>query len=204
VICLSAVVAAKILRPRPASAPVTEEIARADIRQLVRASGTVHPLRKVDVGAQVSGQVRTLFVSLGSEVKAGDRLVSLDADLASSDVVQGEAALAQQEAALKVRQLDSDRALLSDMTVAVQIETGAAKNAAAVPMRALGMRSTYGTYGVEVLLADGSVETRQVRVGLNDGSKAQIVEGVTVGERVVVGVGAATAEKPDLARPRKI
>lgn len=101
---------------------------------------------------------------------------------------------------VSVEVVNSDRALLSDMTVAVQIETGMVRNAVAVPMRALGMRSTYGTYGVEVLLADGSVETRQVRVGLNDGSKVQIVEGVAVGERVVVGA----AEKPEPASPRKI
>lgn len=50
--------------------PATAEAKAEDIQQVVRAAGVVQPQKRVDVGAQVSGQVRTLFVKLGQEVKS--------------------------------------------------------------------------------------------------------------------------------------
>lgn len=83
---------------KPPSAPPSGEAAPADITQLVQAAGILQPRTKVDVGAQVSGQVRKIHVELGQQVKKGDLLVSLDAELARSDVAQADAAVAQQAA----------------------------------------------------------------------------------------------------------
>lgn len=73
----------------------------ADIVQIVQAAGQLQPKRKVEVGAQVSGQVRQLHVQLGQTVKAGDLLVSLDSDSGRNAVDQAQAALAQQIAIMK-------------------------------------------------------------------------------------------------------
>ena len=51
--------------------PETAEVTAADIRQLVQAAGVLTPSTQVDVGAQVSGQVRTIHVELGQTVRAG-------------------------------------------------------------------------------------------------------------------------------------
>ncbi len=40
-----------------------------DLEQSVLATGKLDALRKVDVGAQVSGQLKTLLVSIGDNVK---------------------------------------------------------------------------------------------------------------------------------------
>ncbi len=50
-----------------------------------------------------------------------------------------------------------------------------------------------GLRSVQVLDADGSVEVRNVRVGINNNVSAQILEGVREGERVVTGTAGTAA-----------
>jgi macrolide-specific efflux system membrane fusion protein len=92
--------------PKPPPGPPTAKVEKADIRQLVQAVGVLQAKTRVDVGAQVSGQIQQLHVQLGQQVKKGDLLVSLDPELARTEVVQTEAALAQQRASLEARQVD--------------------------------------------------------------------------------------------------
>ena len=97
------------LAPRtPPPPPPTGEAVTADIAQTVLAAGVLQPRTKVDVGAQVSGQVQKIHVQLGQQVRKGELLVSLDPALAESDVAQADAAVAQQAALI-----DSTRASLS-------------------------------------------------------------------------------------------
>jgi len=56
----------------------TVTVARADIESSVTALGTLQPRRYVDVGAQASGQIRTLHVEAGDEVRKGQLLVEID------------------------------------------------------------------------------------------------------------------------------
>ena len=64
---------------RPYTAYQTEAVARGDVEATVTAIGTLQPRRYVDVGAQVSGQIKALHVALGDEVKQGDLLVEIEA-----------------------------------------------------------------------------------------------------------------------------
>ena len=100
----------------PPPAPASSDAVLADITQLVQAAGVLQPRVKVDVGAQVSGQVQKIHVQLGQQVKKGDLLVSLDPELARSDVAQAEAAVAQQaalieslQASLKLARREAER-----------------------------------------------------------------------------------------------
>ena len=72
----------------PPPLPPTGEAKTADVVQTVQAAGVLQPKVKVDVGAQVSGQVRKIHVQLGQQVRRGDVLVSLDPELARNDVAQ--------------------------------------------------------------------------------------------------------------------
>ena len=47
----------------------TVTVTRADIESSVTALGTLQPRRYVDVGAQASGQIRTLHVEAGDRVR---------------------------------------------------------------------------------------------------------------------------------------
>jgi macrolide-specific efflux system membrane fusion protein len=332
-------------KPAP---PPSAEVSVGDITQTVQAAGVLQARTRVDVGAQVSGQVQTLHVELGQQVKKGDPLVSLDPEIARSNLAQAQATVAQQQAliersrvdmesaqrelarqkrlmaaqatagqelenaqaqvdrlqadfkgqqatlkrleadlakaqvnlgytritapmdgtvvnipvqqgqtviavqitpvmvslaqmdvitvrarvpeadvhAVKVGQVakfstlsgqsrqyegkvrviqpvpermgnavfynvlfevdNKDRSLLSDMTVQVNIQTGAAKQVPTLPMVALGDRDAEGFYKVQVLQADGKKAERKVRIGLQDSGKAQVLEGVKVGEKLVL------------------
>ncbi|MFC5431684.1 macrolide transporter subunit MacA [Paraburkholderia denitrificans] len=73
------------------------------------------------------------------------------------------------------------------MTAQVNIVLGNADNALSIPVAALGKQSKDGTYAVRVLRADGSTETRAVRIGLNNNVHVEVLAGLKDGERVVIG-----------------
>lgn len=335
-------------RAPSAPPPPAGEVTLADLTQTVQAAGVLQAKVKVDVGAQVSGQIQKLHVVLGQAVRKGDLLVSIDPELARSDVAQAEAAVAQQRASMdslqvnlaaarreagrqqrllagqatagteaekanddlarleadlrgqtatlarlqaeldkkrlnlgytritapmdgivvslpmqegqtviaiqvppvlltlanldtivvrtKVPEADiqsvavdqaarfvtlssetkryegqvkviqpvperagnavyynvlfevdnRDRKLFSDMTVQVDIETGKAKQVPTVPVVALGERDKDGRYTVQVLDADNKPTPRQIRIGLQDGARAQVLDGLKVGEKVLL------------------
>lgn len=118
--------------PPPPPPPPSAKVAKADITQLVQAAGVLQAKTRVDVGAQVSGQIQTLHVQLGQQVKKGELLVSLDPELARNDVARAEAALLQQRALLESRQVDllsarreaerQRRLLAGDATAALEAE----------------------------------------------------------------------------------
>src|SRR5690242_458832 len=57
---------------------MSEPVAYGNVEKTVLASGTLEPFRQVSVGAQVSGQVVTLAVELGDQVKQGDLIAEID------------------------------------------------------------------------------------------------------------------------------
>jgi len=54
------------------------KVDRGDIRAFVNSTGTVEPLRKVEIGSLVSGIVKKVYVDFNSKVKKGELLVRLD------------------------------------------------------------------------------------------------------------------------------
>ncbi|MGE4505459.1 MAG: efflux RND transporter periplasmic adaptor subunit [Desulfovibrionaceae bacterium] len=58
---------------------LTATAARADVRETVLATGTLEAFKQVSVGAQASGQVKSLKVALGDEVRQGDLIAEIDA-----------------------------------------------------------------------------------------------------------------------------
>lgn len=79
-----------------------------------------------------------------------------------------------------------DRRLRTSMTAQVYIVLGQAKGVLTIPSAALGDKGPDGSYGVLVALKDGKTEPRKVKIGLNNSVTAQVLSGLTAGERVVV------------------
>jgi len=71
----------------------TAKAAKADLENAVLATGTLQAFRKVDVGAQVSGQLQKLEVGLGDKVKKGQLLATIDPELAQNEALNAEASL---------------------------------------------------------------------------------------------------------------
>ncbi|WP_191002185.1 efflux RND transporter periplasmic adaptor subunit [Cupriavidus pauculus] len=71
---------------------------RGDIEETVLATGTIVPMRQVNVGAQVSGQLKTLAVRVGDRVERGQLLAEIDPVLQQNELKRAEAALTHAEA----------------------------------------------------------------------------------------------------------
>jgi len=78
-------------------------IERGDIEKTVLATGILKPSVQVNVGAQVNGQLKKLYVNAGDRVTKGQLLAEIDPTLQESELRKSEAALvsavAQKEAA---------------------------------------------------------------------------------------------------------
>lgn len=108
-----------LLRKDEAKAPTIEtaRVVRGDIDKTVTALAVVQPKTYVDVGAQVSGQLRKIHVEIGDEVKKGQLLAEIDPTVYQTRVVGDEAQLenlkaqlAQQQAQLGLDRLRDGRA----------------------------------------------------------------------------------------------
>ncbi len=68
-------------------------VRKGELQQSVLATGKLDALSKVDVGAQVSGQLRTLKVDVGSRVKKDQLLGIIDPEQAENQIKEVEATL---------------------------------------------------------------------------------------------------------------
>ena len=59
----------------------TEVATRGDIKAVVSSSGTLNPVKLIDVGSRVSGQVTHIYVHVNDHVKVGQPLADIDPSL---------------------------------------------------------------------------------------------------------------------------
>ncbi|EHD9185248.1 macrolide transporter subunit MacA [Shigella flexneri] len=133
VIALVIVIAGLITLWRILNAPVptyqTLIVRPGDLQQSVLATGKLDALRKVDVGAQVSGQLKTLSVAIGDKVKKDQLLGVIDPEQAENQIKEVEATLMelraqrqQAEAELKLARVTYSRQQRLAQTQAVSLQ----------------------------------------------------------------------------------
>ena len=84
--------------------PVLVAATRGDVENLVTAIGNLQPLNTVDVGAQVSGQLKTLYVKIGDSTHKGDLVAEIDTPVAAAKVDADKAQLQNLRAQLSDKQ----------------------------------------------------------------------------------------------------
>lgn len=72
---------------------ITQKVGIGDVYESIEAVGEVFAISKVDIGAQVSGQINKLYVKLGDKVKKGDKIADIDAIRQINEVKKQEAQL---------------------------------------------------------------------------------------------------------------
>ncbi|MGF6148271.1 Macrolide-specific efflux protein macA precursor [Kingella potus] len=66
------------LQPKNDVSYLTEPVTRGNISQTVSATGEISPSNLVSVGAQASGQIKKLYVTLGQQIKKGDLVAEIN------------------------------------------------------------------------------------------------------------------------------
>jgi membrane fusion protein, macrolide-specific efflux system len=69
---------------------LSAKVERGDIEHAVLATGVLHAFKQVDVGAQVSGQLKSLKVQLGDKVRKGQWLAQIDPVLSRNALRQAQ------------------------------------------------------------------------------------------------------------------
>jgi HlyD family secretion protein len=82
----------------------TDPVTRGDIQQAVTATGTVNAVTTVQVGTQVSGTIKKLYVDFNSRVKKGQLIAQIDPATFESQVQQAQANLLSAQANLEKAQ----------------------------------------------------------------------------------------------------
>ena len=80
---------------------ITDMVERHDIEKVVNAAGEVRASELVTVGAQVSGKIEKLYVSVGQEVKKGDLIAEIDSTTQQNEVDINKAQLKSYQAQLE-------------------------------------------------------------------------------------------------------
>ena len=102
---------------------LTAPVERGTLEDAVLASGTIEAAKLINVGAQVSGQDKHLYVKLGDAVKLGQLVAEIDSATQSNAVKDAEAQLAAAKAALASKQASlakAQRDLAQQQTLAKQ------------------------------------------------------------------------------------
>lgn len=114
VVLVSAVWAAATfaLPGSPPSDPpaLTGTVRRGALSATVAAIATLEPSRLVQVGAQVTGQLKAIYVKLGDRVRAGDRIAEIDSLQQQNELRLARASLSQAQATQRSRQFQLDKA----------------------------------------------------------------------------------------------
>ena len=90
---------------------VTQPVRRGDLLVTVSATGTLQPIKKVDVGIEVSGTIMTVDVDYNSQVTNGQLLAQLDTSRLEAQALQSEASL--ESARATVREAEAQVARLN-------------------------------------------------------------------------------------------
>lgn len=133
---------------------VTVPVARRDIQEIVSCSGVLDAHKQVNVGAQVSGQIESLKVSLGDQVKKGQLLAVIDPTVRQNDLKDAEAQLKNVRA-----QKRSKLALLKQYELEYK--------------RQLAMRSQDASAKADLESAQASLETTRADIDALDAQISQ-------------------------------
>ncbi|MBD9627041.1 efflux RND transporter periplasmic adaptor subunit [Ensifer sp. ENS06] len=91
-------------------AALKDVVRRGALSETVAAVGTLEPSQLVQVGAQVTGQLKSISVRLGDRVRAGERIAEIDSLQQQNELRLARASLSQAQATMRARQFQLEKA----------------------------------------------------------------------------------------------
>ncbi|WP_177307624.1 efflux RND transporter periplasmic adaptor subunit [Pseudoduganella namucuonensis] len=144
----------------------TVTVAIGDIESTVLASATLQAVNQVNIGAQVSGQVQSLKVTLGQEVGKGDLIAEIDATPQKNELRNAEAALKSQEAQLRAKQIALRLAESALQRQRVMLERDASSRADYESAEATRDMARAETAALEAQIEQARIQADKVRFDL--------------------------------------
>ena len=173
------------------TAPVT----KGDVIQAVTASGTLSPVVKVDVGAQVTGRVQELFADYNDQVKAGQVIARIDPEVTRSTVTQQRARVTSARSDLARARATAANAAL-ESTRALELSKSGAISKSEVDAALLAKRSAEAAVtGSQSQIVEAQAALSQAETSLNYTTIKSPIDGVVISRAVSVGqtVSASTS-----------
>lgn len=189
------------------------EVTRGPIRRVVSTSGPVRALVTVQVGSQLSGQIRRVVADYNTEVKEGDVLAELDTKTfearvaqAKADLAAAKAQLANQEAAvLKAEAVlrQAERAIerqqkLAERGISAQAALDSAIRDAEVARADLAIAQAQ-VENAKAVIAQREAQLAQAQIDLERTVIRSPINGTVISRTVDVGqTVAASFQAPEL------
>lgn len=153
----------------PPAAPqvITAKVAYDDLEDTVLASGTIQAQKEVSVGAQVSGQIKRLYVDLGSKVKKGQLVAEIDSTTQNNALRNAEAQvalLAAQRRAKVALQKQAELTYKRKLEL-VRLDAGAKADLEDAEAALATTTADIGALDAQIRQASISVDTAKVNLG---------------------------------------
>jgi len=147
---------------------------RGDIEAVVSSTGTLEAINTVEVGTQISGTIKRIYVDYNDKVKAGQLLAEMDLKLLHTNLLNAEANLSVAQARLNQAKVefDRDKALFGEKVISEQEYSNSkftyeqalsAKEAAMASVKSIKVTMSYAqiTSPISGTVIDRSVEEGQ-------------------------------------------
>jgi HlyD family secretion protein len=175
------------LGPKPKTEYVTALVEIASIDARVDATGSLEPVDKITVGAEISGRIDEVLVDFNASVRAGQVLARINTDDLRSRVVQAKAALDTARANLAQSQASDSDAQRSFGRIAALRDKGFAARSTYDTAKASADRATATVAGSQAQVDQARAALRQADTNF---AKAQIkapITGVVLDRKVEPG-----------------
>ena len=177
----------------------TQPVTRGSISATVSATGSVNPVEMVDVGTQVSGTIKEIYVDYNSRVTKGQLIAMLDTDMLQSRIEEAKAALALAQArttSAKASVADADRTFKRNKELWGRDLIARSELDAAETKLSLA-RASLAENNAQVVQAKASL--KQAETSLGYARIVSPVDGVVIARKVDVGqTVAASLQTPTL------
>ena len=177
----------------------TQPVTRGSISATVSATGSVNPVEMVDVGTQVSGTIKEIYVDYNSRVTKGQLIAMLDTDMLQSRIEEAKAALALAQArttSARASVADADRTFKRNKELWGRDLIARSELDAAETKLSLA-RASLAENNAQVVQAKASL--KQAETSLGYARIVSPVDGVVIARKVDVGqTVAASLQTPTL------
>ncbi len=145
-------------------------VERGPIVSTVTASGTLAAVVTVQVGSQISGQLKEIYADFNSEVKAGELIARLDPATYDARLKQAEANLALARASVKTQRaaVAKSRATYNNAEKSLKRQRDLARQGVTSASALDNAEAAFNTAQADLAMTEAQVENAQAQVGAQE------------------------------------